>query len=478
MKKITAIEKKRFEIREPIRSFLATVKNYFGYDACALYLISVEETMHKNEKVEEFKKRFSDGKLSIEYSDKIENKKDCKENKDSTLQKAELKFNGKKKQNIREGVKGDEKEYEEVSIKLFNVNIKDKNSVCDHESNYEIPHNINDTPYKILKFIGVDDSYISNNENKQHWTYDYEKRPNKYIVFDDSFFKHMPEIANKNILYIENEGITAMVARCNIIIYMNSDQIYKTIGPKVRLSKDDTEIGIHPKCSELLAIPIYNDSNEIMGVIRLDNYVAKKRNDKYCEIKALMDKNDPDDIVIKDKEELFGVIKRLCLQVIMVSKSITKNDSYEKLFQGKTIIDAITQIEDTVLRCDIKGNNSIYKLTKHLFFVFQRHTYVGYEDIMMRTMFYIKDVFKSVDMEKYYDLTEKKLFDFMDHEKLMLYSTEKYRDHFMHQFHVFVMGYIIINAIGIGNITTIINNLITPMITAFYHIFMLMCRKS
>ena len=75
MKKITAIEKKRFEIREPIRSFLATVKNYFGYDACALYLISVEETMHKNEKVEEFKKRFSDGKLSIEYSDKIENKK-------------------------------------------------------------------------------------------------------------------------------------------------------------------------------------------------------------------------------------------------------------------------------------------------------------------------------------------------------------------------------------------------------------------
>ena len=58
---------------------------------------------------------------------------------------------------------------------------------------------------------------------------------------------------------------------------MNSDQIYKTIGPKVRLSKDDTEIGIHPKCSELLAIPIYNDSNEIMGVIRLDNYVAKKK---------------------------------------------------------------------------------------------------------------------------------------------------------------------------------------------------------
>jgi len=486
---MTSIEDKRFEIREPIRSFLSTVKDYFGYDACALYLISVEETMHKKEKEEEFQKRFSEGNVVIEYldEDKIEQDKiNNAEIKKEYIQKVALDFDNKHNDKSN---KDDNKICEKISIIFYREKIVDtsdkekiKNLSCyeklkngfikdiKRNKNIDIVYDKCDTPYKILKFIGVDDSYISGGEKKQHWIYDYDKRPNKYIVFDHNFFDQVSNIKDKNLLYVENEGITAMVGRRNVIVHMDKDQIYKIFGPKVRLKKDDTERNIHPECDELLAIPIY-DGDEIQGVIRLDNYndhkghenANKNRKGKYWDIKNLMDdkKNkinpdDPENIIVTGKEDLFKIIQELCLQVIKVSRVITEKDAYDDLFQGKKIIDAILKIGEKA-NAENTGNQKIYELTKHLFFVFQRHTYAGYEEIMTRTMLYIKDVFKSVGMEKYYDLTERKLHDFMDHEKLMLYSTKKYRDHFMHQFHVFVMGYIIINAIGIGAIKKRIN---------------------
>jgi hypothetical protein len=467
MKSMTSIENKRFEIREPIRSFLSTVKEYFGYDACALYLISAEETMHKKEKEEEFEKRFSGGEIIIECLDEVKKRKDGGqiEEEKSFIQNVKIKFTGvkeyekdKKNDEICRGLCR-----EKIDITFISEN---KDTVTE-----SIEYNKCDTPYKILKFIGVDDSYISSGESKQYWIYDYDKRPNKYIVFDHSFFNQIPEMNGKKVLYIANEGITAMVGRGKNYVHMDKDQIYKIFGPKVRLKKDDTERNIHPECRELLAIPIYED-NEIKGVLRLDIYddpknpeSAKKRKGKYLEIIKSMDEkkskkidkpNDLDNIIVTGKDDLFKIIQELCLQVIKVSGAITEKDAYDDLFQGKKIIDAILSIGGKASAGN-RSNKKIYELTKHLFFVFQRHTYAGYEEIMTRTMLYIKDVFKSVGMEKYYDLTERKLYDFMDHEKLMLYSTKKYRDHFMHQFHVFVMGYIIINAIGIGVIKEKIN---------------------
>lgn len=480
MKNMTSIENKRFEIREPIRSLLLTVKNYFSYDACALYLISASGSMHKNEKEEEFKKRFVDGKIIFEYSEKTSKN-------DSISKKGEVEFTGIKVKDVtgdgnrkyRFTIGNKEEFIDENNVINFTDKTKEDGAVKElvkitytgekGEDNslitiYKvIVCDANDTPYKVLKFIGVEDSYGNKKEKQQYWTYDYETRPNKYIVFDK-----IDEIVGKKVTYIKGEGITAMVARRNFCARMIENQIYdknsdgskneNSIGAKVRGKNDDTERGIHSKCKELIVIPIYESiSNEIKGVVRLDNYndLKEGRNQVYNDICQLMS-NTPNDIEIKGKEELLRVINELCLQVIEVSLGITGMGSYDQLFQGKKIIDAIIDIGKKV-NLEIKGNKKIYDLTKHLFFVFQRHTYIGYEEIMIRTMLYIKDVFKSVDMEKYYDLTERKLIDFMDHEKLMLYSTERYRDHFMHQFHVFVMGYIFINAIGIDEIKKRIN---------------------
>ena len=477
---MTSIENKRFEIREPIRSFLLTVKKYFSYDACALYLISLPDSMHKNEKEEEFKKRFIDGIIIFEYSEK--NGENISANKKGRIKFTGIKGRDDKRNSSRKYrfiVEGKEIVVEKDNVIMFTDETRDDKitkelveiTFAEEKGEKQSPTTIykaivcdaNDTPYKVLKFIGVEDSYGDKKEKKQHWSYDYETRPNKYIVFDK-----IDEIVGKEVLYIKGEGITAMVARRNFCVRMVENQIYdknsdgskneNSIGAKVRGKNDDTERGIHIKCKELIAIPIYDDiSNEIKGVVRLDNYIDLKegRNKVYDDIRELMSRV-PDTIEIKGKEDLLRVINELCLQVIGVSLGITDIGSYDQLFQGKKMIDAVINIGNKV-NLEIKGNKKIYDLTKHLFFVFQRHTYIGYEEIMIRTMLYIKDVFKSVDMEKYYDLTEKKLIDFMDHEKLMLYSTEKYRDHFMHQFHVFVMGYIFINAIGIDEIKKRIN---------------------
>jgi hypothetical protein len=482
MKSMNPIENNRFEIREPIRSFLTTVKDYFGYDACALYLISVEQSMHKTEKEEEFKKRFKDKILKFE----------CAGNE------GELKFSG----NIGGLKKIKDQEFEFTDESGKKIILKQNNSVIDfikkdHDENTIeftkitlnnasndkkiIVYDANHTPYKVLKFIGVEDSY--DDGKKHHWTYDYETRPNKYIVFDK-----IDDMAGRHVDYVKGEGITAMVARWkNIVVHMDEDQIYtdkedkksdkknnntqnvdsKNIGSKVRLAdSDDTERGIHVKCRELLAIPVY-DSGGIKGVIRLDIYndPIGRKNAIYEDIKESMNKkksknkgkpDNRDNIIVDGRDDLFKIIQELCLQVIKVSSDITKKDAYDELFQGRMIIDAILDIKE-MMGTKNTSNKKIYDLTKHLFFVFQRHTYIGYDEIIMRTMFYIKDVFKSVGMEKYYDLTERRLYDFRDHENLMLYSTKKYRDHFMHQFHVFVMGYIFMNAIGIDKIKEQIN---------------------
>lgn len=478
MKQMTSIENKRFEIREPIRSFLLTVKKYFSYDACALYLITAPGSMHKNEKEGEFKKRFPDGKIEFEYSDQIIN--------DSTSRKGCVEFTGKKLGVDKKNGKycfsdkdGNLKYIEDgniINLATEDPDAKEKIKLTNElvRVTYEkdklanaidkvILYDEKDTPYKVLKFIGVEDSYGDEKEKKHHWIYDYKTRPNKYILFD-----RIDDIVGKKVKYIKGEGITAMVGRLNFNASMKENQIYdkngdgskneNSIGGKVRGLKDDTERGIHNKCKELMAIPVYDIvSNEIKGVIRLDNYNDLKadRNKVYEDIIKLTG-GGLDDIEIKGEKDLFAVIIKLCLQVIDVSNGMIDKGSYNDLFQGKRIINAILDIGEKI-NIENKSNKNIYELTKHLFFVFQRHTYVGYEEIMARTMFYIKDVFRAVGMERYYDLTEKKLFDFMDHEKLMLYSTQKYRDHFMHQFHVFVMGYIIINAIGIDKIKERIN---------------------
>jgi hypothetical protein len=100
-------------------------------------------------------------------------------------------------------------------------------------------------------------------------------------------------------------------------------------------------------------------------------------------------------------------------------------------------------------------NHQIYQSTLHLFYVLKRKEYIGYEEILQRVIHYVKEIGIKLGLNK--EITqyfEYNLDQFKKHEELLLTGLDRYRDHFMHQFHVFVTGYIIINELGIDNFKT------------------------
>lgn len=71
---------------------------------------------------------------------------------------------------------------------------------------------------------------------------------------------------------------------------------------------------------------------------------------------------------------------------------------------------------------------------------------------MRRVIHYVKGIGTKLGLnEEITHYFEYNLDQFKKHEELLLSGLDRYRDHFMHQFHVFVTGYIIINELGIDN---------------------------
>lgn len=355
MSNISDIKENRFELREPIRSFLTSIKKTSGSDACALYLTS--DLMDVDEKKEEFLKRFPAG--------------------------------------IANGIE------------------------TDHIDKYHV-----------LKFIGVDDK--DENPGICHWKFDYKNRPDKYIILDSDKKEAIP-----------GEGITGMAARLKDILYFDSEKDIKTC-PARSTVKFDTQRGIHPSCIKLLTIPITRpDRPYSIGVIRLDIYSEEKNfSDDYLKMKEE-----------KLNSRLFSFINSMCMVFVDISNRDAESKSYKALYKGEKMLERVKRIS---INDDQKMNSDVYGLVRHLFFVFQRNTYIGHEEIMKRVFYFINDLCFATGLP-YFNIIENNLEAFRDHENLLLYDIEQYRDHFMHQFHIFVLGYVIMNHVGIEKITEIVN---------------------
>ncbi|MFZ2410077.1 MAG: hypothetical protein WAW23_00755 [Candidatus Methanoperedens sp.] len=362
----------RFERREPLGSFIASVREIFNAHSCALYL-TTDNSMDVLEKQREFKKRFPAG-------------------------------------------------YETYGIAAEDVD-----------------------QYNILKFIGVVDAYTDPRDNKRrYWDFDYKRRPNKYIVFS--------HIDNEDT--IPGEGITGMTARRKRIIYLNKDEIRDC---KARYPDNDTARGVHPECTEVLAIPILSE-NRCIGIMRLDIYDINNK-DKLTLIVDGTNKDDALSELVTENidSHAYIAINEICNRLITISSKNANMESYDSLFKGINILETIKSISGQVEAQGMDLNSQLYGLIEHLFFVFRRNAYIGYNEIMQRVINFLSDLFDLLGLQEYYTQMLEKLEEFRDHEKLMLYDIEKYRDHFMHQFHVFIVGYIIINFIGIQKITDIVN---------------------
>ncbi len=117
------------------------------------------------------------------------------------------------------------------------------------------------------------------------------------------------------------------------------------------------------------------------------------------------------------------------------------------------LLESIKDLEKTIT--PDQSDKKTYVLTKKLFYVLKRRRYFGYDAIIERIVAYIGDMCDALEFDKTPLVTL--LESFKRHEDLMLYPSANYRDHFMHQFHVFVVGYIILHHIGIEKVTEILN---------------------
>jgi hypothetical protein len=296
--------------------------------------------------------------------------------------------------------------------------------------------------YSILKFIGVDDSYRDpRNGIGNLWDFNYKERPGKYIVF------HTVKDENP----IEGEGLTGMAARRKKVLYFKDSEIELA---KARTHKgSDTERKIHPVCRQVVCLPIVEEEVS-KGVVRLDIYeLPNRRGQDFANLRLFLNDKDPE---VPTDSPAFLVVNELCKQIVAIGNRNAGEQSYSNLFYGERMIDAIKLIKSVAAHG--KGFDSdVYNLVQHLFFVLQRQTYIGYDELMQRVLYFIKDLFDLLGLEDYFALFEGKLKEFRDHERFMLYDIAKYRDHFMHQFHVFVLGYVVLSFIGPSSITSSIN---------------------
>lgn len=301
---------------------------------------------------------------------------------------------------------------EEIKQSYFLKN----NEMPDELKNYKV----NDA--KILKFID-----IAEKSEEKKWNYDYRNRPRKYVIFEKYD-------VNKNIF---GEGLTAYVARTKKNVIVNNN---KEIDDHECTAHLNTKFDIHPICSMMIGLPLVDANGNVIGVLKIENYGM---NEKYN--------------YTEESSEVVDALKYLPLlaRLIKSSKIYFKKNSYKELFGGIDLLENLKKIKHSEDHSE-DINAKIYEDTLHLFFVLKRKEYIGYEEIMDRITGYANDISKHLDLTEEIISYDKFLEQFKKHEELLLYGLNDYRDHFMHQFHVFVCGYIIINELGIEKFNSII----------------------
>jgi len=283
--------------------------------------------------------------------------------------------------------------------------------------------------YSVLRFIGVAEEV---KENGYWGTVSYNNLPDKYVVIHRQRERAIPK-----------EGITGKSARTKKLF--TEESAAKIDGDRARNKlKDDTARGIHPRCKRVIAIPLVFDSSKLAvanGVLRLDIY----EDDRSFTREALSKlKNNPD-------------YRKLLTNILnaVIKDSFEGADLYKDLYKGEKLLNSIKKLEETGKIKTSTRNKKVFSLLKHLFFVFQRNTYIGHEEIMQRILNFVDDLCDVINLPPLPFREQLSLFK--KQEDLLLYDVAQYRDHFMHQFHVFTIGYIMINHLGLHNVAITLN---------------------
>lgn len=150
-------------------------------------------------------------------------------------------------------------------------------------------------------------------------------------------------------------------------------------------------------------------------------------------------------------DEIYRLLENLRKVESKILENLDSVGSQEEI--RKDICDDNFSENPKSIKCPEQINKEIYDTTLHLFLVLKRNEYIGYDEILDRITAYANDISELLDLTE--DMTgsfKRFLEGVRKHEELLLCGLNDYRDHFMHQFHVFVSGYIIINELGIDEV--------------------------
>ena len=347
-------------------------------------------------------------------------------------------------------VNGFDLEMDDDEMKLyFNKRIKEiKDANPDIEAIQHLEANATDK-YSILKFVASTGTVFQES--------DYLRRPEKYLVLD-----------KVNLDYIKKEGIATRCVRKGVpIILLNEDQVREY---KSRRSLNVKHVQ-NKDAKQIVVVPIKDDKftgGEVIGCIKVENINSVEKTLSQETIKIL------------ERE-----IPLLCT-VLKRSQDDDEKLSYDTLFQGIKFLETLKSVREKVKATKFSAggeqNLKVYEKLLHLFYVLKRKAYVGHDPIMERVVGFCQEISRVLKIN--FNVVKDLLESFKRHEDLFLYSHNEYRDHFMHQFHVFCCGYVILNHIGFKKVIdllkekhgltkelTIFNVLRIWFFTSFFHDF-------
>jgi hypothetical protein len=338
----------------------------------------------------------------------------------------------------------------------------------------------------ILKFIDV----VKKNGVKG-WDVTVENRPVKYVIFN--------KIKSEEI---RGEGLTAYMARVkHPQQFFNSHTEVKEHASSAFSNHINK---ISKQCDLMIGFPLKDENGHTIGVLKIENYskcedqhnadrkehiinVSRSKNYSECEYKYT------GEYKYNSKDSRFIAVESyipLLVQLIKSSEESFKLNSYESLFKGMGLLENLKKMEfpvpqdkikfpvqqdnnelsDTTNKMKLSGptnkmklldppknirhitNGEIYEDTLHLFLVLKRKEFIGNDEILRRITHYVMGIGAKLGLNKeILKYFKNNLDQFQKHEEYLLSGLDKYRDHFIHQFHVFVSGYIIINELGIEN---------------------------
>ena len=387
------------EIKPSIKNSMEVIRDIYKADICATFLII--DDMHEDEKLEIFAGR-------LELIRKAYNKR------------AETPPNVIKK--YLDACKNNPEPYRQNLIQfLSEVDIL---KFCFHE-------------------VQNPDASITDPNPKEQpgklWKYNYRNRPYKWVIFKE-YTNNQPE---SSILY---EGLTAYAVRTKQDLFISDSSEMGSYRCVTHLNAYIPKPPITPEC-KMIAFFLLRDlhTSNIIGLLKVENYSDIQ--DKKTWFK-------------KDSQKTQEVRRYLPLLEIFIEKFRTfySKYSYQELYGGMKLLDLLNKV---LPEGDV--DSKLYKATHHLLCVLYRKEYIGHNEIMGRVTNYAEDISDGEENGgEVLNVFPKGFFQKIlerrrEHEDLLLYKTEGYRDHFMHQFHVFVLGYIILHHIGLEKITSMLN---------------------